>query len=62
MSLERCQPIELAEDDLTKCITLTVDDHPHAITIRLVTDIGDAFDALVTYKIRDLSTSCALFT
>ena len=45
--------MELVEHDFAAGITLELDDNAHALPITLVTQVGDAFDPLLTDKIGD---------
>ena len=45
--------IEIVEDHLRHFAALQLDHHPHAVAVRLVAQIGDAFDHLVAHQIGD---------
>src|SRR4029078_9391936 len=53
-------PPELVENDLGRCVSLQVDDDPHALAIGLVANVRDALDALVLGRFGDLLNQAVL--
>ncbi len=51
--LQRRVLVEVVEDDLRHFPALELDDDPHALAVRLVAQVGDAFDGLLADQIRD---------
>ena len=43
--------VEIIEDDLPDFAAFQVDDDPHAVTVGLVSDIGDTVDLLVPHEL-----------
>ena len=45
--------VEVVEDDLADFAALQLDDHAHAVAIRLVAEVGDALDRLLADQVGD---------
>jgi hypothetical protein len=52
--------VELVEDDLGDRVALELDHDPHAVAVRLVADVGDLGDLLVSDEIGDLADDAAV--
>ena len=52
-ALQRGVLVQVVEDDLADLAALQVDDDPHAVAIRFVADVGNAFDGLLAHQFRD---------
>src|SRR6185503_10033701 len=52
-ALQRRVLVEIVEDDVADFAALQVDDDPHPVAIRLVADVGDPFNRLLAYQLRD---------
>ena len=46
--------VEVVEDDAGVLVAFELDDHPDAVAVRLVADVGDALDLLTPYELGDL--------
>ena len=52
--LHRGEAPELVEDDLGDRVALELDDDPHAVSVGLVAQVRDPFDALLAHELGDL--------
>jgi len=52
--------IELVHDDVRNRILLQLNNNAHALTVRLIANIGDTFDTLLAHKFCDLFDHCRL--